>query len=51
MKYMAYLAPVLTLAILPKLSAAIGLYWTTTAIFSIFQQERINKQIKVSENK
>lgn len=49
MKYMAYLAPVLTLAILPKLSAAIGLYWTTTAIFSIFQQERITKQLKSQE--
>ncbi len=44
MKYMAYLAPVLTVIILPKLPAAIGLYWTTTAIFSIFQQMSISKQ-------
>jgi YidC/Oxa1 family membrane protein insertase len=51
MKYMAYLAPVLTLFILPKLSAAIGLYWTTTAIFSIFQQEHVTKQIKAHEAK
>lgn len=49
MKYMGYIAPVLTLVILPKLPAAVGLYWTITAIFSIFQQERINKQIKKEE--
>jgi len=44
-KYMAYIAPVLTLMILPRLSAGIGLYWTTTAVFSIFQQMAITKQI------
>ncbi len=49
-KYMAYLAPILTLVILPKLAAAIGLYWTTTAIFSIFQQYSINKQISRRES-
>lgn len=44
-KYMAYIAPVLTLMILPRLSAGIGLYWTTTALFSIFQQMAITKQL------
>jgi YidC/Oxa1 family membrane protein insertase len=44
-KYLVYLAPVLTLLILPKLPAGIGLYWATTAVFSIFQQMAINKQI------
>lgn len=49
MKYMGYIAPVLTLVILPSLPAAVGLYWTTTAIFSIFQQERINKSINAAK--
>lgn len=49
-KYMMYLAPALTLIFLPSLSAAIGLYWTTTAIFSIFQQMAINKQLHNKQN-
>lgn len=44
-KYMVYIGPVLTLLILPKLPAAIGLYWITTSVFSIFQQHIINKQL------
>jgi len=44
-KYMVYIGPLLTLIILPKLSAAIGLYWVTTSIFSVFQQHLINKQL------
>lgn len=44
-RYMVYMGPVLTLLILPKLSAAIGLYWITSAVFSIFQQHLINKQL------
>jgi YidC/Oxa1 family membrane protein insertase len=45
MKYMMYIGPLLTLLILPKLPAAIGLYWLTTSVFSIFQQLLINKQL------
>jgi YidC/Oxa1 family membrane protein insertase len=45
MKYMVYLGPLLTVIILPSLSAGIGLYWTTNAVFSIFQQHLINKQL------
>ena len=44
-KYMVYIGPLLTLLILPKLSAAIGLYWITTSVFSVFQQHLINKQL------
>jgi YidC/Oxa1 family membrane protein insertase len=49
-KYMAYLGPVLLAVILPKLPAAIGLYLTTTAIFSIFQQMSITKQTAAAKN-
>ncbi len=44
-KYMMYMGPILTLLILPRLPAAIGLYWVATAVFSIFQQHIINKQL------
>lgn len=42
---MVYIAPVITLLILPKLSAALGLYWLTTALFSIVQQQIVNKRL------
>jgi YidC/Oxa1 family membrane protein insertase len=42
---MVFLAPALTLLILPKLSAALGLYWFTTALFSIVQQHLVNKRM------
>lgn len=42
---MVYLAPALTLLILPKLPAAIGLYWLTAAVFSTVQQRLINKRL------
>lgn len=44
-KYTVYLGPLLTLLILPKLSAGIGIYWLTTSLFSIFQQHLINKRL------
>lgn len=44
-KYMVFMGPLLTLLILPRLSAGIGLYWVTTSVFSIFQQRLINKQL------
>lgn len=44
-KYMVYMGPLLTILILPRLPAAIGLYWITTAAFSIVQQHFINKQL------
>lgn len=44
-RYMVFLGPVITIMILPKFSAALGVYWLTTSVFSIFQQRIINKQI------
>lgn len=49
-KFMVYLGPLLTLLILPGLSAGIGLYWITSAVFSIFQQQIINKQLYGTES-
>jgi len=43
--YMVYIAPLITLIFLLNLPSAIGLYWLTTAVFSIFQQHIINKKL------
>jgi YidC/Oxa1 family membrane protein insertase len=40
---MVYIGPVITAVVLFNLPAAIGLYWLTTTIFSIFQQVIVNK--------
>ncbi len=40
---LVYVAPLITLAVLWTLPAAIGLYWITTTIFSAAQQVIINK--------
>jgi len=42
---MVFIAPIITLLILPRLSAALGLYWITTAVFSIIQQHIVNKRL------
>jgi YidC/Oxa1 family membrane protein insertase len=44
-RQMVYLAPILTLLILPSLSATIGLYWLTGSLFSILQQKLINNSV------
>ncbi|MDP3901650.1 MAG: YidC/Oxa1 family membrane protein insertase [bacterium] len=44
-KQMAVIGPLLTFIILRGLPSAVGLYWLTTSIFSIFQQWHINKKI------
>lgn len=44
-KQMVWIAPILTIVILFNLPAAVGLYWMTTSLFSIFQQIYINKQV------
>ncbi len=41
---MLYFSPLLTLMILPQLPAAVGLYWITTSVFSIWQQWYINRK-------
>ncbi|PIR86858.1 MAG: hypothetical protein COU11_03320 [Candidatus Harrisonbacteria bacterium CG10_big_fil_rev_8_21_14_0_10_49_15] len=42
---MMYIVPAITLIFLLNLPSAIGLYWLTTAVFSIFQQRAINKRL------
>jgi YidC/Oxa1 family membrane protein insertase len=50
-KYMAYMAPLLSLLFLPRFPSAIGLYWTVSSVFSIFQQRAITKQLEKLEKK
>jgi len=44
-KRMIFFMPIFTLMILNSLPAAIGLYWATTTIFSIFQQIIVNRSL------
>lgn len=44
-RQMVFIGPLLTLLILPTLPAAIGLYWTVTALFSAVQQEIIRRRL------
>ncbi len=43
--------PILTVVILFNLPAAIGLYWGTTTVFSIFQQLIVNRSLNKEEGK
>lgn len=45
-KQMVFIGPLLTLIFLYTLPAAIGLYWLTTAIFSVIQQLLIIRSLK-----
>lgn len=42
-KQMMYMGPLLTFVFLLKLPSVIGLYWTTTSLFSVVQQVLINR--------
>ncbi len=42
---MIFISPVITLIFLMYLPAAVGLYWLTTTLFTIFQQSIVNKQL------
>jgi YidC/Oxa1 family membrane protein insertase len=44
-KRMIFFMPIFTLMILSSLPAAIGLYWATTTVFSIFQQVIVNRSL------
>lgn len=44
-KNMMYFMPLLTLGILWNLPAAVGVYWSTTTFFSIFQQWLVNRSL------
>ncbi len=48
-RMMVYIGPLMTVLILTSLPSAIGLYWFTTAAFSIVQQIYINKTVKLDE--
>jgi YidC/Oxa1 family membrane protein insertase len=48
-KMMTYLAPGITLVILARLPAALGIYWITSTIVGIGQQYVVNKKIKSKE--
>lgn len=43
-KQMLYIFPALTVFILVGLPSAVGLYWTVSSLFSVWQQYLINKQ-------
>lgn len=43
---MVYFSPLLTLLILPQLPSAVGVYWITTSVFSIWQQWYITRTPK-----
>jgi YidC/Oxa1 family membrane protein insertase len=43
---MVWIAPLITLAVLWHLPAAVGLYWLVTSIFSVGQQQVINKKLR-----
>jgi len=45
-KVVAYIFPVITVAILVKLPSAIGIYWIVTILFSILQQIYLNHKLK-----
>ncbi len=47
-RQMIYLAPAITFIIFLKLPAAIGLYWIVSSLFSILQQEIVNRQYERS---
>ncbi len=43
---MAFIGPLLTIFIFVRLPAAVSLYWVVASLFSIIQQEIIQKRIK-----
>ena len=47
-RQMVYLGPVLTIVVLVNLPSAVGIYWTTTSLFSIVQQWFVNRSLEKS---
>ncbi len=45
-RQMVFMAPLITLLIFFRLPAAVSLYWVVSSLFSIFQQEAVNRQLK-----
>ena len=48
-KFMVYLMPAITLAILMRFSAAFAVYWLTSTLFSIMQQIIVNRSVHDKE--
>ncbi len=48
-KNMTFIGPIMTLFIFYNLPAAVGLYWLTTSLFSVFQQMVVNKHLREKE--
>jgi len=48
---MVFLGPVITIVFLTALPAAVGIYWATTAAFSIFQQFIIRRSFSASDER
>lgn len=46
---MIYIGPLITIFVFYGLPAAVGLYWFTTSVFSIFQQLLVNRRLKKDE--
>jgi len=46
---MTYVMPIFTVAILWNFNTGLALYWLTTTIFSIFQQELVKRKLKNNE--
>ena len=49
-RQMVFLGPIMTLLVLNRLPAAVGVYWATTSIFSIIQQWYISKELNRKHN-
>ena len=43
-RQMVFIGPLITILILWRMPAAVGLYWLTTSLFSLFQQYLVNKE-------
>ncbi len=50
-RQMVYMGPVLTIVILSKMPAAVGLYWLVTSVFTLVQQVYINRTLNIKQEK
>lgn len=50
-RQMVFMGPILTIIILSKMPAAIGMYWLVTSVFTLTQQIYINKTLNIAKEK
>lgn len=48
-RQMTFIGPLITIFVFYRLPSAVGIYWLTTSIFSIFQQLLVNRHFKKGE--